>query len=96
MIDAKVLNKLKRKHPESLFISAQKELKINELLDRIQEKLSELNEVVNLNIPYDKLSIIDFIYKTAKVIKREDGKVLKPEGWKPPNLVEFLDMKNKT
>ena len=73
LIDAKVLNKLKRKHPESLFISAQKELKINELLDRIQEKLSELNEVVNLNIPYDKLSIIDFIYKTAKVIKREDG-----------------------
>lgn len=23
---------------------------------------------------------------TGKVIKREDGKVLKPEGWKPPRL----------
>ena len=23
---------------------------------------------------------------TGKVIKREDGKVLKPEGWRPPRL----------
>ena len=27
---------------------------------------------------------------TGKVIKREDGKVLKPEGWTPPNLVSFV------
>lgn len=27
---------------------------------------------------------------TGKVRKREDGKVLKPEGWKPPNLVNFI------
>ena len=47
------------------------------------------NEVLKTN-----LSKID--EATGKVIKREDGKVLKPEGWKPPNLVEFLDMKNKT
>lgn len=26
---------------------------------------------------------------TGKVIKREDGKVLKPEGWTPPNLEPF-------
>ena len=28
--------------------------------------------------------------KTGKVRKREDGKVLKPVGWKAPNLVPFL------
>ena len=28
--------------------------------------------------------------KTGKVRKREDGKVLKPEGWQPPNLEPFL------
>ena len=28
---------------------------------------------------------------TGKVIKREDGKVLKPEGWKGPKLVGFLE-----
>ena len=27
---------------------------------------------------------------TGKVRKREDGKVLKPEGWKPPELSSFL------
>ena len=28
--------------------------------------------------------------KTGKVIKREDGKVLKPDGWTPPDLKDFL------
>lgn len=26
----------------------------------------------------------------GKVLRREDGKVLKPEGWTPPNLGQFL------
>jgi predicted HAD superfamily Cof-like phosphohydrolase len=29
---------------------------------------------------------------TGKVRKREDGKVLKPEGWQPPNLALFTSM----
>ena len=28
--------------------------------------------------------------ETGKVIKREDGKILKPEGWAPPKLEEFV------
>lgn len=28
---------------------------------------------------------------TGKVRKREDGKVLKPEGWAPPNLTPFIN-----
>jgi predicted HAD superfamily Cof-like phosphohydrolase len=28
--------------------------------------------------------------ETGKVRKREDGKVLKPEGWKPPELAPFV------
>jgi len=27
---------------------------------------------------------------TGKVRRREDGKVLKPEGWQPPNMAKFL------
>ena len=27
---------------------------------------------------------------TGKVIKREDGKVLKPQGWEPPNLLPYI------
>jgi predicted HAD superfamily Cof-like phosphohydrolase len=28
--------------------------------------------------------------ETGKVRKREDGKVLKPEGWKPPDLTPYI------
>lgn len=27
----------------------------------------------------------------GKVKRREDGKILKPEGWQPPNLSQFLE-----
>jgi predicted HAD superfamily Cof-like phosphohydrolase len=30
---------------------------------------------------------------TGKVNKREDGKVLKPQGWTPPNLKPYLERK---
>jgi predicted HAD superfamily Cof-like phosphohydrolase len=29
--------------------------------------------------------------ETGKVRKREDGKVLKPEGWQPPQLAQFVN-----
>jgi len=28
--------------------------------------------------------------KTQKAIRREDGKILKPEGWTPPDLTKFI------
>jgi predicted HAD superfamily Cof-like phosphohydrolase len=40
-------------------------------------------EVANSN-----LSKIDS--KTGKVLRREDGKILKPEGWTPPNLKKYV------
>ena len=30
--------------------------------------------------------------ETGKVIKRADGKVLKPEGWKAPELSQFVNL----
>ena len=44
------------------------------------------NEVAKSN-----LSKID--RTTGKVIKREDGKVLKPEGWRPPDLGSYANKK---
>ena len=41
------------------------------------------NEVMRTNI-----AKID--PETGKVRKREDGKVLKPEGWEPPQLAKFV------
>lgn len=34
------------------------------------------------------LSKIDPV--SGKVIRREDGKILKPEGWEPPNFAKFV------
>jgi hypothetical protein len=28
--------------------------------------------------------------ETRKVLKREDGKILKPEGWQPPDFTKFV------
>lgn len=42
------------------------------------------NEVMRTN-----LAKIDT--ETGKVRKREDGKVLKPEGWQPPDLKKYLN-----
>lgn len=41
------------------------------------------NEVMRTN--FAKIDI-----ETGKVRKREDGKVLKPDGWQPPNLENFV------
>lgn len=41
------------------------------------------NEVARSNL--DKINP-----ETGKVIKRDDGKVLKPEGWTPPALAKFV------
>ena len=41
------------------------------------------NEVMNTN--FAKINP-----ETGKVIKREDGKVLKPEGWQPPKLDAYM------
>ena len=28
---------------------------------------------------------------TGQVLRREDGKIIKPEGWRPPNLARLLE-----
>lgn len=49
-----------------------------------------------LNIPQQEVwnevsrSNLSKISSTGKVIKREDGKVLKPEGWSPPNIKAII------
>jgi predicted HAD superfamily Cof-like phosphohydrolase len=51
---------------------------------------------ITLNLPqqavWDEVarSNLSKISPSGKVIKREDGKVLKPEGWTPPNIKSIL------
>lgn len=48
---------------------------------------------VNANGAWDEVMKTNFAkvdWSTKKVIKRADGKVLKPEGWQPPQLDKFV------
>ena len=50
-----------------------------------------------LGVPFDKCweavhaANMAKVGPDGKVIRREDGKILKPEGWKPPNIWEVLN-----
>ncbi len=54
---------------------------------------------ITLNLPQQKVwdevarSNLEKISANGKVLKREDGKVLKPDGWTPPDIKTIL--KNK-
>jgi len=51
---------------------------------------------ITLNLPQQEIwdevarSNLAKISTNGKVLKREDGKVLKPEGWTPPNIKSIL------
>lgn len=37
-----------------------------------------------------KSNLIKIDEETGKVIKRDDGKILKPQGWRPPDFKQFV------
>ena len=42
-----------------------------------------------------KANMAKRVPETGKFIKREDGKILKPVGWKPPNIVKEIEKQMK-
>jgi predicted HAD superfamily Cof-like phosphohydrolase len=54
---------------------------------------------ITLELPQQQLwnevsrSNLSKISSNGKVMKREDGKVLKPEGWSPPNIGAILNFR---
>ena len=44
----------------------------------------------NISIDEGDLGFGEIDPLTGKVVKREDGKVMKPEGWTPPDLSKFV------
>lgn len=88
----------------ALIIEEYKELMVafgNRDIVEIADACADLKWVIEglehtLQIPQQKVwdevarSNLSKISSTGKVIKREDGKVLKPEGWTPPNIKEII------
>tara|TARA_S200000501_G_scaffold378726_1_gene443141 strand:+ start:711 stop:1997 length:1287 start_codon:yes stop_codon:yes gene_type:complete len=71
--DVKQLNILKKLYPDAIFISAQKELRINNLLNKIIFKATQNNIETKILIPYEKSGFLDQIYSQINVIERKEG-----------------------
>lgn len=70
---------------------------LTEVFDGVVDSVYVLYQLANaLDLPFDAgfdevhYSNMAKVHPDGTVKRREDGKVLKPEGWKPPNLHSIL------
>jgi GTP-binding protein HflX len=59
--------------PNSVFISAKKNLNISKLLQKMQEEYEKQNAFFELHIPYDKMQLLNKIYEVSDILEREDS-----------------------
>lgn len=72
--DFELLNQVKNKYPDSVFMSAQKGLNVETLLERIKTELSKDYEERTIRLKKDDFKSLNYIYKMAEV---KDVKYLK-------------------
>tara|TARA_B100001996_G_scaffold278508_1_gene219051 strand:- start:340 stop:1584 length:1245 start_codon:yes stop_codon:yes gene_type:complete len=70
--DNKIYKKLKLKYNDCLFISSLKKLNINILMQAIINQVNHDLNLYTIKLPYDSISIIDYIYTNTNVISRKD------------------------
>ena len=64
---------LKKKYPESMFVSAKDYIRINMLIDKIDKIIKKEYIVEDLVLSYDKLRLVNHIYSRLQVISRQDS-----------------------
>jgi len=67
-----IYKKLKIKYKDALFISSLKKLNINILIKSIIDRVNENLKIYTIKLPYNSISIIDYIYTNTNVIDRID------------------------
>ena len=95
--DSELFNQLKVKYPNSIFISANKQLKLDTLINKIESIKLDKYITKTIKILYSNTSILGEIYDTVEVIKQEnedDGILLTVKGDRV--AVETLIGKAKT
>ena len=70
--DNSVYKKLKSKYKGCIFISSLKKLNINILIKAIIDQVNEDLNIYTIKLPYNSISIIDYIYSNTNVIDRKD------------------------
>lgn len=61
--------------PNSTFLSARKNININNLLQKMQEEYEKQNTVFEIEIPYSKMSLLNMLYEISNIIDRNDGDI---------------------
>ncbi len=64
---------IKEEYPNSIFISAVKEININQLLNLLQNKYNELSKDYDILIPYTSTKLLNSLYELSEVIMRNDN-----------------------
>ena len=70
--DNSIYKKLKAKYKGCIFISSLKKLNINILIKAIIDQVNEDLNIYRIKLPYNSISIIDYIYSNTNVIDRKD------------------------
>jgi predicted HAD superfamily Cof-like phosphohydrolase len=90
----KLYHSLMKEEMQELEDSTTKEDDVDALIDILVVTIGALH-----SIGVDAQGAWDEVYRsnmakvdagTGVVLRREDGKILKPEGWQPPNLKQYL------
>lgn len=71
--DVSIHKALKNEFPDSIFISAQRGINIENLLALMQEKYNRYNNIFEINLPYAKSDMVSLIYENYEVLNRQDA-----------------------
>jgi GTPase len=63
---------IKEEFPNSIFVSATKNINIDGLRNLLQEKFDESSSEIEIHIPYEKSHLMSDVYKYSEILKRED------------------------
>ncbi len=67
-----IYKKLKTKYKGCIFISSLKKLNINILIKAIIDQVNKDLNIYTIKLPYNSISIIDYIYSNTNIIDRKD------------------------
>jgi GTP-binding protein HflX len=63
---------IEAEYPNSVSISAKKNININKLLQVMQEEYEKQNSTFNIHLPYSKMSLLNKLYEISDILERED------------------------
>ena len=66
------IKQIEHQYTNSVFISAERNINILQLLEKMENEFDKLNKNVHLFFPYTKMQLINKIYEISKVMNRED------------------------